>query len=343
MIFLSSHVAHRMFAFGIIGVFFTALFILNPSFLAAPKTEAAINDLSGFAWSDNIGWISFSSTSDGSVSAYSVKIDTATGAISGSAWSENIGWISFDRSATNNPPSAPFNGGSGAIASIDWATGKVTGWARALAGCENTPGVPVTSCGGSGAGAASGGWDGWIRLSDDANANWVNKGVSINVSTGKFSGYAWGDEVMGWIDFAPTTGGVSILVSSCTPPLDPTGVCTGGQVCSASGVCIPPNGSCSTNFDCGGGQSCNTNGKCVYSDGVCSTSADCVGGQSCVGGICTTATACTVPADCPSGVCDLVTHTCAISGGSGCGDSICGSGETLRGCPQDCKGRVQQF
>lgn len=62
----------------------------------------ANGNLSGWAWSDSFGWISFSSTTDGSTVNYGVKIATTTtanytaGEFDGYAWSENIGWISFN-------------------------------------------------------------------------------------------------------------------------------------------------------------------------------------------------------------------------------------------------------
>src|SRR3989344_9647781 len=70
------------------------------------------HNVSGFAWSDNIGWISFNSTDcdrdgNGTISqaeadiytacpvggtpSYGVTIDAATGAVTGYAWSDNIG------------------------------------------------------------------------------------------------------------------------------------------------------------------------------------------------------------------------------------------------------------
>lgn len=46
-------------------------------------------NLSGFAWSENAGWINFRPQHGG------VSIDTITGKFDGYAWGENIGWISF--------------------------------------------------------------------------------------------------------------------------------------------------------------------------------------------------------------------------------------------------------
>ncbi len=77
----------------------------------------SLDNLSGWAWSDNIGWISFNSTTDGSLVNYGVAINetnkttNGTGDFSGYAWSDNIGWISFNRVDTGNPPGAPFNTG----------------------------------------------------------------------------------------------------------------------------------------------------------------------------------------------------------------------------------------
>ena len=62
----------------------------------------ANGNLSGWAWSESFGWISFSSSTDGSTVDYGVKIATTTtadyeiGEWDGYAWSENIGWISFN-------------------------------------------------------------------------------------------------------------------------------------------------------------------------------------------------------------------------------------------------------
>ncbi|MBI2025116.1 MAG: hypothetical protein HYT03_03470 [Candidatus Harrisonbacteria bacterium] len=70
------------------------------------KVRNTINgQLSGWAWSDQIGWISFcgneTNSSDSlnicpSNPTYSVTIDTDTGVFRGWAWNDVIGWISFN-------------------------------------------------------------------------------------------------------------------------------------------------------------------------------------------------------------------------------------------------------
>lgn len=156
-------------------------------------TSAAVNSLNGWAWSSNIGWISFSSSTSGSSVSYGVKVDANTGDFSGYAYysaddkdtvpNERGGWINF------NPTSGyPAGQNQRHGVKVDWNTGKVTGWARAITGDSNQ------------------GWDGWIKMSGS------NYGVTLNTSTGKFSGFAWGSEVIGWIDFAPALdrgGGVT--------------------------------------------------------------------------------------------------------------------------------------
>ncbi len=140
-------------------------------------TEAGSGDnISGFAWSENIGWVSFNSTSDGSPISYGVNLNLDTGDLSGQAWSEHIGWISFNRADTGNPPASPFNGGSGPIAQYNFDTGQLTGWFRVL--------------------AYSGGWDGWIKFYNatvDANGDW--------------HGWAWTDTVGGWLSFNSSDSG----------------------------------------------------------------------------------------------------------------------------------------
>lgn len=135
-------------------------------------SSAKVNNFKilGYGFSDNIGWISFSGPN------YQVEIDSLSGALKGNAWSDNIGWISFDKNLTGIPPAEPFNNDSqNFIAQYDGQTRQITGWARALSYGD--------------------GWDGWIKLSG------ASYGLSVNENTGLLEGYAWGGDLIGWIKF----------------------------------------------------------------------------------------------------------------------------------------------
>jgi hypothetical protein len=92
---------------------------------------------------------------------YMVEANRATGFLSGYAWSENIGWISFEPDSVLGCDSLPggtsnFTARGNCKAYIDFVTKKVYGWARACS---------VFSSGCSGALKSNlGGWDGWIRF-----------------------------------------------------------------------------------------------------------------------------------------------------------------------------------
>ncbi|MDD5145469.1 MAG: PKD domain-containing protein [Candidatus Pacebacteria bacterium] len=143
------------------------------------RTKLKTN-VSGFAWSENIGWISFGNISGGTVS-YGVDINEA-GEFSGQAWSENIGWISFDKAETGTPPVEPYNGSETYVAKVDLETRKVTGWARALSYGSD--------------------WDGWIKLSGPDYGIWIDD----SVEPAEFMNYTWSatdtyPAVIGWISF----------------------------------------------------------------------------------------------------------------------------------------------
>lgn len=122
-----------------------------------------VGDLSGYAWSDNIGWVSF----DG------VNVDTNND-ISGYAWSDNIGWVSFNE--TTGCPQAPCK--------PKIIANKMIGWAKVLS-------------------ADNKGWDGWLSLSTQTGDS-ITYGPTLSGNT--FSGYAWGSDVVGWLDFSQVTG-----------------------------------------------------------------------------------------------------------------------------------------
>lgn len=142
--------------------------------LASPVYAGTEHNMSGWAWSSNIGWISFNCTniSDDVCNSSNYGVNkNDNGTLVGYAWSSNIGWIQFGGLDTNSMPS-----GSG-TKSIDAKVndGKLEGWAKALSADGN-------------------GWDGWISL---AGTNY-----SVTLSGTDFTSFAWGSDVVGWIDFA---------------------------------------------------------------------------------------------------------------------------------------------
>lgn len=109
---------------------------------SAQKSEAASSDnVSGFAWSENVGWVQFNCTSatstDCGTSTFGVKIDPVSGNLSGYAWSEVAGWISFNASDVIGCPSG--------TCQPNVANGVFTGWARAMATSTYTSGSAITS------------------------------------------------------------------------------------------------------------------------------------------------------------------------------------------------------
>ncbi len=162
----------------------------------AVSAQTTGNNLHGWAWSSNIGWISFNSTDSGASggSAYAVTVNNS-GNFSGYAWSPSIGWISFNAADLSAAPACQ---GSATVtpAMVSTTTGAVTGWVRAVAG-KGTAGYP------SGISA----WDGCIQLSDSTGPTDTQlfptgvisgtKGVTYNPATGQFRGYAWGGTNVG--------------------------------------------------------------------------------------------------------------------------------------------------
>lgn len=163
----------------------------------------------GWAWSKNIGWISFNCTNcegnsncdkqatcDGTHKNYGVNINPSTGLFSGYAWSEHIGWIHFapagpyPTTTPNYPYSACVDLPSITTEPCDGiGSYNVAGWARALANGD--------------------GWDGWIKLRGTTIGG-TPYGVSIidtTTSPAEFKGWAWGGDdtyaeaVIGWISF----------------------------------------------------------------------------------------------------------------------------------------------
>ncbi len=164
----------------VLGMVVSSLFSLQaPSVQGQTEGETT---LSGYAWSSNIGWINFRGNNYG-VTIY------PSGFFSGYAWSSNIGWINF-------APSGTFPASPNHAAKLDPSTGQVTGWARALA--PHQSGIS--------------GWDGWIKLA--GNNYGVVRVAGLPGMPDHFRGYAWGDDVLGWMDWELVRlGGLSAVCS----------------------------------------------------------------------------------------------------------------------------------
>ncbi|MCK5122646.1 MAG: PKD domain-containing protein [Candidatus Pacebacteria bacterium] len=168
------------------------------------------HNIIGFAWSENIGWISFNceNTVSCAISDYGVNVDLA-GNVSGYAWSENIGWISFEPADIVGCPAG--------ICQPSLAGGVFSGWARAL--------------------NHGGGWDGWISL------NCVNSGVcatsdyKVFLNGINFEGWAWGGDVVGWVSFSCSNNAPPCVLSNYkvyfrnNAPVITDGGCTMADVC----------------------------------------------------------------------------------------------------------------
>lgn len=198
------------------------------------------DNVDGFAWSPNFGWISFNSSDCdidgqgdfGDVGApagcpdadvafydYGVSIEMGTGIFSGYAWTSNLGWIYFGPDANLGAPYGNILAADAPAAPSQWATydyntKMVKGWANVL----------------------SLGNDGWILF----NGAWT-EGVGIDIATSEFSGFAWNGNSsgtgIGWISF-----NCSDTPLACDGGSNPGALCTLDTECLDGGTC---EGTCS--------------------------------------------------------------------------------------------------
>ncbi|PIR12762.1 hypothetical protein COV49_04495 [Candidatus Falkowbacteria bacterium CG11_big_fil_rev_8_21_14_0_20_39_10] len=177
-------------------------------FGANPETAMAAtsDNVAGYAWSENAGWLSFNCADTGSceTSDYGVHINQADNNFNGYAWSDSLGWISFQESASP-PDSYGFsifcpnacNAYNNCTACYDDQTQRIYGWAKIL----------------------SLGDDGWVKMSNFVagafgfpkpfpikfNQEEIVYGIEFDPITGDFSGWAWNgsdnDNGLGWISF----------------------------------------------------------------------------------------------------------------------------------------------
>ena len=132
--------------------------------------------LTGWGWSDGIGWISTNCEDAGvcGTSEYAVSVDAA-GLMTGCAWSNHIGWITFENDALAECPSGVCE------ARLNRLTHRMSGWARALNGTD-----------------VEDGFSGWISLAGTATDG---SPYAVVVDDPTAESWAWGDTTLGWILF----------------------------------------------------------------------------------------------------------------------------------------------
>lgn len=211
-------------------------------FIASPPESAPVfasesHNLSGHAWNDKVGWVSFNCTNHQNICAndparsctvdancsavggscllecensnYGVNI-AANGIVSGYAWNDKVGWISFQESAatpdegfrTQCPSSCLAANNCSACYKTNSNTGTLYGWAKILNMGDN----------------------GWIHLQKLNSSLGFTYGAKVNnTSNGAFSGWTYngnGDgSGLGWLSFSSrdcdTDGNGTIDVAAC--------------------------------------------------------------------------------------------------------------------------------
>jgi len=153
-------------------------------------SAGAGDNVAGYAWADNIGWISFNSITDG-IGFYGVNLE-GDGTLIGEAWSDHLGWIKF--APENTGP-----GGGGDNFSARVMGDQIRGWARACTAFVSS------DCTGP---LRDNEWDGWIKF------------TNAYLENGKyFKGAAWGGLVIGWIDLSGVCVGTDCAPTGITVDL----------------------------------------------------------------------------------------------------------------------------
>lgn len=226
----------------------TATAVAAGLFFSPAAFASTADNVTGWAWSASIGWISMNCTTDGTCAAsnYGVTIADSTtygdrGDLKGWAWSENVGWICFGMTCSGTtpeggPPYAEYRANFNGKADQFW------GWAQIL----------------------NLGNDGWISLNcdhdvgaDDCASS--NHFVILNNVNGDFTvggandHWAWGDNSAGigsgWIDFSIVN--TSWVLAKLGLVQRPQGVYEpnvyGATACASDAACVtPPYTRCDT-------------------------------------------------------------------------------------------------
>jgi hypothetical protein len=221
-----------------------AIAFLFLAFAFAHSAHAAVHNVSGKAFSSNIGWINMSCDTDpaGCTAAngsYGVDMDPNTGNLSGSAWSSSIGWIGF---VSSGCPSGSCS------AKYSSTTGDLTGWMQTCGG-KIASGAQSTDVNNSCTGTPrTDGSDMWISLSTQSGES-VTYGAKFSTTNGAGSGQAWGSDVIGWIDWSGVTLTLTPINGACgtangqpatTAPSTPAALCSQGTPTAVTGTAPGP-------------------------------------------------------------------------------------------------------
>jgi len=229
-------------------ILFLIILVIGAGFLflkPGVQAQSNLNDVFGTAIITNTGYsISFSGSNGGTSGdiPYSVQYDSSNGGFTGYAWSPEYGWIQFNGitatvlSLTQNNDNEFDQNGNPA----NWATGAIS-----LSGSN---------------GGTSGDIPYSISFNPDGTANATNH-------------WAWGGNVIGWVDFSGVTITTTIVNGTCsfTHYICASGI-SSNQIDGASAWtwdCLGANGGtnqtgCSeTKNICISPQVLNSNNECV--------------------------------------------------------------------------------
>lgn len=159
--------------------------------VTSAQSPIAIGEITGYAWSDTIGWISFNCSDEGVCGTANYKIEIFDDdTIAGYAWSDTIGWIQF-----GGLSGCPAGSCDARINGSD----ELEGWARAL--------------------SYGGGWDGWVSLNCTNDDSCGTSAYAWDVSGSPVTGFAWGGAVVGWVEAAMEID----MVAECSNGIDDDG------------------------------------------------------------------------------------------------------------------------
>ena len=158
--------------------------VFSSSVLGTAVLASNIDSTYKYSWGENIGWMNWAPTYNGTEYGVTVYTECLTGYI----WGENVGWIKLgDNSCTGNDccqTGTSYGYENDSNSTDDDGDGVVDDW-----GVNN-------NISGILSGYAWGENIGWINFKDASGNNYHGARIDTN---GNFSNYAWGENV-GWIN-----------------------------------------------------------------------------------------------------------------------------------------------